>query len=172
MRLNKSQKKAFVTSIMDDVPQVDYGTEINKLVVDAYLAQLPSALIEALDKDPSIKSHLEHTYVSAGFSRSIAVLGRHNNRSNMSGFAPEKRAKITELSEKAQAQEKEQDKLRGKLWDAVEACSTLKQLQNALPEFASYMPKEVEAIRNLPAVRGVFSDFQKAGFPKGKEAKK
>jgi len=47
------------------------------------------------------------------------------------------------------------------------ACTTLKQLQDQLPELIKYMPDEKgRATKNVPMVVGVIEDLKKAGFPK------
>ncbi len=48
----------------------------------------------------------------------------------------------------------------------VEGCNTVKQLKEALPEFAKYAPHEEATSKNLPALANVVAEFSKAGWPK------
>lgn len=56
------------------------------------------------------------------------------------------------------------DRVVGNLKNTIESCSTLKQLQERLPEFAKYFPKEGEATPNLPAVANLVADLVKLGW--------
>jgi hypothetical protein len=52
------------------------------------------------------------------------------------------------------------------------ACTTRKQLEEALPEFSNYLPEEeAKAARDLPVVVNVVADFVKAGWPKKNQGK-
>lgn len=46
----------------------------------------------------------------------------------------------------------------------VESCSTLKHLQDRLPEFEKYFPQEGVATPNLPAVANLVADLVKLGW--------
>ena len=48
MRLIKSDKEAFVRSVLDDVPQIDYQAQVNKLVNDWAISKLPEQLVESV----------------------------------------------------------------------------------------------------------------------------
>lgn len=64
------------------------------------------------------------------------------------------------------------ENLQTRLKGVAYACTTRKQLEEALPEFSSYLPEEeAKAAKNLPAVANVLSDFVKAGWPKSNNGK-
>ena len=81
-------------------------------------------------------------------------------------------ADLTKIANKSVEQKKKIDELESTIRGIVGGCSTLKQLREALPEFAKYMPTEQEPLSKcLPALANVVADFQAAGFkfPKNNE---
>jgi hypothetical protein len=57
--------------------------------------------------------------------------------------------------------------LHAKIKAVAYSVSTRKALADALPEFEKYLPADdAKAIRTLPVVANVVTDFMKAGWPK------
>lgn len=49
---------------------------------------------------------------------------------------------------------------------AIDACTTLKQLETQLPEFKKYFPTKETPTKNLPALSNLVADLTKLGWPK------
>lgn len=167
MKLTNYMRDAFVRSAMNDVPKVEYDEQIRALAMKTALAALP-AKVQAVWKDPDLKHHLETTYIHfrfAGVSLQIpGAVGDGAARKHVEeACAP--------LTNKAIAQTKAHDELERRLRAVAYGVTTRKALADALPEFVKYLPAdEPAAIRTLPAIANVVSDFVKAGWPKEKRA--
>jgi hypothetical protein len=53
------------------------------------------------------------------------------------------------------------------LKSAIESCTTIKQLNDRLPEFKKYFPTVEKPVANMPALTNVVADLSKLGWPKG-----
>lgn len=169
-RLTNDVRTAFVAGVMADVPSVDYQAKIRSAVNKAATAALPSAIKKILADE-----ELAKFITIRGFT-----LNRHFGVPNGEYLSFRLPAPSDEWLEKiatAQAepfikQWVEQDAryhdLRNKLQTIAHHCTTIKQLSEAFPEFAKYLPRDdATATRNLPALANVVSEFVKAGWPKG-----
>jgi hypothetical protein len=162
MKLTNTIRDAFVRAAMADVPKIDYQEKTIKVVMDDAVSQLPPK-VRAIYKDKEL-------------SRFIFVYGKYFGNSYVSvpcgdkGFklTADAAAKVAEIKESDEAQDKNQKELSQKLHAVAYACSTRKALVDALPEFEKYLPAdEAAACRTLPVIANVVSDFVKAGWPKG-----
>lgn len=163
MRLTKTIRESFVRAAMNDVPQVDYDSQITKLLFDNVVAQMPPEMLTAYQKYPNLFNN-EGRYIDNGigylyFPCSIKP-------------AHEAIKEAKKLVEKSGEQAKEIRALKDKLSATAESVTTRKALVNLLPEFEKYLPKEDEqASRQVPAIANLVADFTKAGWPKQDEQK-
>ena len=174
MRLTNSIRQAFVQSVLDDVPKTDYQEQLRELIkADAY-KQLP-AEIQRIADDNTLISYLNTSYHNVSANRddgfdSYFSLGMqiYNPYGTYQENADTKTTKL-ELIGKHLAQEKTLNALREKLRVAIEAVNTVKQAKEVMPEFAKYLPAEVEKSNGLPApiFKTLLSDLKNVGFPKG-----
>lgn len=172
MKLTNTIRDAFVRSVMNDVPVIDYEEPARKELEKTALSLVPPAIRKAwLDKD-------QRQFINSG---SVTV-----NRF-VSASVPEPRGwqegrafhekvlqatNIAELKAKYEAQQSQRSALESKVRGVAYGMTTRKALADALPEFAKYLPAdEAAAIRSLPVIANVVSDFVKAGWPKDKKAK-
>lgn len=172
MKLTNCIRDAFVRSVMTDVPTIDYEEPARKELERVALSLLPVAIRKAW-ADKELRQ-----YVNSG---SVTV-----NRF-VSASVPEPRgwqdarafhekvlqaADVSELLAKHEAQRTQRGALESKVRGVAYGMTTRKALADALPEFAKYLPAdEGAAIRSLPVIANVVSDFVKAGWPKdGKKA--
>jgi len=166
MKLTNYLRDAFITSVMNDVPEKDYSEEAQKVFTKAYLELLPKE-IQTLWATPDLKSYLNTSY-SCVCGQSFTL------PSTSSGFRdiatpPKAQAKLAELKAQYDAQKTQHNALRSKVKGAAYACKTTKQLRELLPEFERYLPAEEEkTLRTLPVVQNIVSDFVKAGWPANK----
>jgi hypothetical protein len=165
MKLTNYIRDAYVTSVMNDVPQKDFSEEAKKVFTKAYLEALPKEIQTAWAL-PACQGFINTRYANAcGQSFNLPADGR-----SWGGIkTPEKaKAKVDALQEQHNAQEKHRDALRAKVKGAAYACNTTKQLRELLPEFDKYLPAEEEkTLRTLPVVQNIVADFVKAGWPAG-----
>lgn len=164
MKLTKIIREAFVRSVMNDVPQVDYVKQYQKLYQDAALAAAPPE-VRALY--PKHKDWLLKEYHYFSYS---AIPGFYCYGYRDFTIAEAAQAALDRI-EKAYVQqcESRQD-LETKLTAVAQSCTTCKALAEALPEFEKYLPAEAVKGSNLPALANVMTDFMKAGWPKDRAA--
>jgi len=172
MRLTKTHREAFVRAAMQDVPQIDYDEQINKLVQD-YLDKIcPAELMKAY-KNEKTRGYLRSTHVKVyNYER------RYFNLVPCEDYVlpSDIQEKVNELFKSRSTQYQNNRNLKEKLEAAISAFTTRKAALDAMPEFEKYLPSEMDqTMRNLPAVANLVSDLVAAGWPKQKaksEAKK
>lgn len=163
MRLTSSMRQAFIRSIMDDVPQIGYDEQIEKLV-RATAAELLPPKVRAVWDDKELRGWIETTSFYHGGVHIHLVPNRAGGNCN---FPVEALEKIRELHALEKAQEDARGMLRTKISGAASAFTTRKALAKALPEFEKYLPADTPAAdRTLPVLANVVTDFMKAGWPK------
>lgn len=170
MKLTKYIRDAFIRSVMNDVPAVDYADEARK-VANEYLKALFSKAFPGVDFEKAKQSGwLNKTSINTpGELRSL-----YGNAPSYDSLkeCPKTWKKMQELAEKHKAQQKERDALEDRLRSAAYSCTTRKALAELLPEFAHYLPPEdAPSCRTLPVVANMVTDFMKAGWPKNKKQK-
>jgi len=168
MRLTKSDKEAFVRSVMDDVPSVDYDEQVRSKMKAWGLESLPEDLRPLAKKYPD---YFEARHVNTpSHCPSVSIICNPNW--NWSGFKgqepePEKYAELTAISVEAEAQEETREAIRRKMTGLINDCSTLKVALARLPEFEKYLPAERDGtgVVNLP-VANVVTELMNLGWPK------
>jgi Nucleotide modification associated domain 5 len=171
MKLTKTIRDAFVRAAMNDVPSVDYAEQIRAGTLAAVLEILPKP-IRDMWNDPKLRRYLETHYVCVAGNINVAVPwpGYLRNEEGRAAIKPEARAELDQLAALMKAQEAQRNALHIKLKGCAESVTTRKALVALLPEFEKYLPAdEPAALRTLPVVANVVSDFVKAGWPKGKQ---
>lgn len=168
MRLTTYMRQAFVNAAMHDVPSVDYIEQarslVNKLALEIVRAQkLNSINPDRLSQRNVIVMKAESTYDSF---LNAHVIGLTQEEAKAISKLPE----LHRLALLSKEQREKQEALRRTLKSAIDACATRKQAVDALPEFEKYLPQdEAKAIRSVPVIANVVSDFVKAGWPKGQK---
>ena len=66
----------------------------------------------------------------------------------------------------AERQRQHRESLKEKISGVIAGCTTVKTAKARLPEFAKYLPEEVEKTQNLPAIANLVADLTKLGWPK------
>jgi hypothetical protein len=74
---------------------------------------------------------------------------------------------IAKIRQKYEAEDKKYYDAECHLKGVIESCSSLKQLNERLPEFKKYFPTEEKPVANLPALANVVAELSKLGWPKG-----
>lgn len=158
MKLTNYKRDVFIQAVLNALPQKDYDEKIRKLVEQDAINQLPFALFPLYEK---YKDYFFHRFYYAGGATTVYVVCQEHTNFDVS---PEVRKKVESLVCLKEEQKLTRSQLEKKLKTVVYGCNTLKQLEDCLPEFKKYMPKELDKAENLPAVANLVSDFVKAGF--------
>ena len=166
MKLTNTIRDAFIRSAMNDVPSIDYIEQVRSLVLADSIAQLPPK-VRALAKDKELCHFVETSNFYAG---TLGIHSVHTGRGDTFKPSSEVNAKIDALRTENDAQSKSLRDLNAKLKSVAYSVTTRKALADMLPEFEKYLPADEQAaIKTLPAVANIVSDFTKAGWPKGKK---
>lgn len=177
MKLTNYMRDAFVRAALDDVPEIDYEEQIRSAVVKDAVSQLPPK-VRAVYNDANLRHFLD---ASTWYPRD-ATTGRR--RINVSvtipwpeGFDPgfelteAGKAKVDELINRASKQDETRETLGKQLRAVAYSVKTRKALAEALPEFEKYLPADDSAaLRTVPVIANVITEFVKAGWPKEKAA--
>lgn len=166
MRLTNFMRDAFIRAAMQDVPQIDFDVQAEKVAKDA-LAKLFNKEFPTLDYVKcSQNAWFNHNNTNTpGTLRSFSVVTPSYDYLKLHD---QKTWKVLEdLSKKKHEQAQQRSSLESQLRSVAYSCTTRKALAAALPEFDKYLPAdEPAAARNLPVVANVLADFVKAGWPK------
>lgn len=160
MKLTNNLREAFVRAAMADVPKVDYTEKARDLINKLNKEYQVKAKIDKVDIMRLTSTHLTVA------SQSFYVRGLTDSEYAEVKAHPE----VKNLSALNESQRKEHNSLEIKLAGAIAGCTTRKQAVEALPEFEKYLPEDaVAAMRSLPAIANVVTDFVKAGWPKNQK---
>ena len=166
MRLTNFLRDAFVRAVMHDVPSTNYEEQAHKLARDQVRAMFKKEF-PTIDYDKACDSEW---FNSGSINMPYGIHGIHIKCMtcwNMLKDEGKVWPKLEELGVKKKEQEKKLSELESRLKGVAYACTTRKQLEEALPEFSAYLPEEeAKAAKTLPAVANVLSEFVKAGWPK------
>ena len=167
MRLTKTDKRAFVRAVMNDVPKTDYESLAQKAFEKWFVTELPPKLA-AVYADAQLKNALDKTWVY-GFSRDYC-LDRYQLCGNyiVAESIPQAlHDELIKLADLHKAQQQSRNSLEEKLESAINSCSTLKVARKRLPEFEKYLPAERDGISNtanLPVIANLVADLVTAGW--------
>jgi hypothetical protein len=169
MKLTNFIRDAFIDSVMNDVPKIDYASQARKAFLDAHIAALPKG-VQTLWASNELRPYLQtNTAHLCNASFAFPSADRYSN-----AVVPAAAKSEVERIEAAHcAQRQARAALRTTLKGAAYACTTTKALRELLPEFDRYLPAEAEKTsRQLPVVQNIMADFVKAGWPANKKGAK
>lgn len=160
MKLTQADKLAFVRAVMADIPSTDYTKQAQVAIQKDFYKRMPTAVKALFGGPPDDQMWLRQRN-----------LWLNNTLGSVCVFAD-----VQELSEAmvrfiegitAQALKQKADRadISTAISGAINACNTLKQAQERLPEFAKYLPKErvPQVTKNLPATN-LIADMRRAGW--------
>lgn len=169
MKLTNYDRDAFVASAMEDVPTVDYDEKARKLWIETIKASLPVDLLNTITKYPD---WFDSNYVCfPGTLQNFNSVYRGNSidSNKWREDFPELLAQINEFADKDKLQSTSHKQLREQLRGAISLCNTLKQAEEALPEFKKYLPEDRDGdkkCRQMPVIANLVADLMNAGWPK------
>lgn len=156
MKIDKYAKQAIVKAIMADVPKVDKVKR--KEERQAAIVKVMSPAVRKVYKAApnALRTHCVGDVIYAErWDARYVIVGDVDSKVIDSLVAP--------YEAEDQVMRDAQAALRG----AIEACNTLKQLNDRFPEFKKYFPTAQTATANLPALANVVANLSKLGWPKG-----
>jgi hypothetical protein len=156
MKLTKLQQEAIVRAIMQDVPKPDKAKRY--VVVQA-------AIVKAMS--PECRKVYNKTPKALATQYLGDLIYDNVNWASRDVVVGDVSKDVVETIVKPYVEEDAKySQARRQLEIAVRGCTTLKQLEKALPEFKKYYPKEDAPSANLPALANVVADLSKLGWPK------
>ena len=156
MKLTKLDKQAIVKAIMADVPSIDKKKRRNDMQAAIVKAMSPEARKLYKNCPDALRTRYFGDVMYDGCS--------WGSRDLTVGDVPEK--VTNELCKVYTEEDEKRQRTYYQLKGAVDACTTLKQLNDRLPEFKKYFPTEAKPVANLPALANVVADLSKLGWPK------
>lgn len=179
MKLTNLDRKAFVASVMNDVPQFDYNEAIDKFVQDD-MRSVACKEVLAILENSEIRHFLidgSTTFRPSPCTTGDMCKGRYVAVTSIAVFPNYEPSdsclqKIYSATDKVRESSEALALLEQKLTAAIGGCSTLAAAKAALPEFAKYLPTEAEKTANLPAIANLCTDLIAMGWPKNKEGSK
>ena len=156
MRITKWDKQAIVKAIMADVPKIDKDKRRKEMQEAVVKLMTPECRKVYKSMPDALRTYHAGNLLYNGLN--------YGSREIVRGDVSDK--EIKNLEAKYQAEDKKIHEAECSLKGAIEACSTLKQLNERLPEFKKYFPTEEKPVANLPALANVVSDLTKLGWPK------
>lgn len=155
-RITKWDKQSIVKAIMADVPKVDKKKRKEEL--QAAVVKLMSPEVRKVHKvNPKALAKYHVGYLISDTS--------YNDRDIVCGDVTDKQ--IEDLCKQYKAEDQKRVEAESSLKGAIESCTTIKQLNDRLPEFKKYFPTVEKPVANLPALTNVVADLSKLGWPKG-----
>ena len=158
-RLTKWDKESIARAIINDVPKPDKEKRHADIQAALVKAMSPECRkIYSRTPDALRKLHLgDLTYTGCSWGSREVVMGdvpKANADAILAPYAEDDR-KRAEVGRNLKA--------------AIMACSSVKQLNERLPEFKKYYPTVDKPVTTLPALANVVADLTKLGWPKGEK---
>lgn len=156
-------KEAFVQSVMNDVPSVDYVDHGKNLVQGELVKLVPKKLQDVYD-DKDTRVHLDTSTAWFG-----SVYGYFYFGSLKDNLPEAVKEAAKALGKKSDEQAKTRQELRQKLNQALEPITTTKALKEAFPGYEKHYPyEETKPTTNVPSVLlgDLLTTLAAAGVPK------
>lgn len=168
MKLTKVHREAFVKAVLQDAPQVNYEEQAHKFAKECAIEYLPAQLRQfALSENTQDYLSMETIWFNQHFT-GICPVRVFASRNKSFAFKADDRKKLDKIEKLAQAQIEQRQALKERVAGVIASCTTLKIAKERLPEFAKYLPEEIEKTQNLPAIANIVADLTKLGWPKDK----
>lgn len=167
MKLTNIIRDSFVNAAMQDVPTIDYRQKAIEVFKKAALDAMPAS-VARIYQDPKTSEYINKGYIHYGsFNHYIpSKSGNLSGAEAMNFLGKENCEELEKIQHANKAQTAQRNELRANLRSVAYACTTRKQLLEALPEFEKYLPSVENKTIALPAVSNLVSAFVKAGWPK------
>lgn len=156
-RLTKWDKESIARAIINDVPKIDK---------EKRRADIQAALVKAMSPEcRKIYNRTPNALRTVNLGDLIYTGCSWNSREVVAGDVP--KANVDAIIEPYQKEDSKRAEVGRNLKAAIMACSSVKQLNERLPEFKKYYPTMDKPVTTLPALANVVADLTKLGWPDG-----
>lgn len=162
MRLTIGIKTDFINSLMADIPEIDYNSQIEKLAQDEAASQLPTAIKSMIQADKTLLPFLAQ--------RSLYRYGIYMHVSHIEyKMSDDVKEKCVALEGLRDAQSESRREVKGQMEGLIASFTTVKALEAAIPELAHYLPPSADPTKNLPVSNAIASLMTAGWKPKKNE---
>ena len=158
MKLTKYARQAFIRSVLQAVPQIDYKDQYNKVAKAALDAQLPPLIKQVIAE--GLQAHLRHSH----WYGKHCMGGVFHYVQEEINFSDDVNKQLESIHKLHHAQEEARDDLHSKIRAAIYSCTTVKQASERMPELIKHLPTEFKETPNVPAPINLMDDLKAAGF--------
>jgi hypothetical protein len=149
MKLTNAIKDSIIASVLNDTPHAYSSDQRDKDALIICVSKMPNE-IRKLWNDKKTRGWVKVEYC-AGFNY-LPTGGIHHDE-------------LEAIRLRHAAAEKSRRELRAHIRNVIYQFSTAKQMAEAIPELAAYIPKPPEKKKQLPVLCGLVEELSKAGFP-------
>jgi hypothetical protein len=156
MKITKFQRDSIVRAIMQDVPKPD-KVKRRIAIQDAIVKVMSPEVRKVFKTAPGAlrTSHLGDVIDMDTYMSRYLIVGDVTDKM------------VEEILKPYRAEDDSVFVAKRNLRSAIDGCTTLKQLNDRLPEFKKYYPQASAPMSaNLPALANVVADLSKLGWPK------
>ena len=167
IRLTKTMREDILRKIMNDLPQVDYMTQITDLCKKDIQQQLPIEIKNIIGTPNECRLNEGQTRIElTGNSRTIRMCIR--GALYGADITEATRKVANDLVRKLVLQEDTYSKLKRDVTQTLNAYTTVAKLREACPQFDKYLPNESAINYPMTVTTSPVPALQAAGWPKGK----
>lgn len=174
-RLTNFVREAFIRSVMNDIPNVDYQADATKIAQEAVLTAFKKRF-SAMSELDLAEAKSERWLSDRGYFSlptpfnycTVPGAGCSNMEFLKTLDGGRIWNRLENLANSQKLQNARNEKLRADLKAVVYSCTTVKSLKEKLPEFSKYLPNDSSAPTSVGAltVTNVAQQFRDAGWPK------
>jgi hypothetical protein len=150
MKLTKYDKDVMISAIERDLPEID-DSEAIQAALEKAMSPLCRKLYKLTPKALKTSYAYSNHFLQGGSGREYYVGD----------------ADFDAATEPFKDKCKQREATRSKVSAAIHACTTLKQLQERLPEFVRYAPVELTKSANALVVQSPVNELKALGWPVG-----
>jgi hypothetical protein len=164
MRLTIATRQAFVLAVLNDVPQIDYQAQIEKLALEFALTKLPAEVVKVWNNKKT-RQYINTELLWLSFPLNTISIPAELRRDLGGDFRDQN--SYQNILELAKKQKEELKALKTKLEGIANSVNTTERLAQLVPELVEYIPNDsTQTITSLPAVTNLIPDLKMAGWPK------
>lgn len=155
MKLTNTIKDAIINAVMAATPHEYSSDQRDKDALVVCVSKMPEEIRE-LWGSKTLRGWVKTEYCS-GF--------------NYLPTGGKKHDELKAIEARYDAAQKARNELRKHVKNVVYQFSTDKQMRDAIPELAAYIPQPAAPTKHLPVATGLIAELTKAGFPSGASRK-
>lgn len=167
IRLTKTMREEILMKIMNDLPKVDYMTQIIDLCKKDIQKQIPEPIRKLIGTEHEVRLSLGETRIILPNHYCIIRIVVHGALYG-ADVTEETRKIANDLAILLSTQMKTRKELEKKVEATLAAYTTVAKLREACPQFDKYLPNEAAINHPMTVTSSPIPDLQAAGWPKSK----